>query len=321
MDYQLTLYSQFLETVTASDARRLAFNEATTHGLDIQKITFQTVDRIRNYEPDTVVSSVGVSEFDEARIKSLEWLTFHPEQICDLLWQANAFVRGFMAQSKSECIRRTFKMVPNDAINALITFYGGTRDQLPPREECTIKEYFCHQTYLAAIDGYNTWSNCFYNEKPKPPIVTHNPSGFTEKVAADHVAQTYQSDVEKWRRKLSDQTQRCRDLFYNILLFPDQGWLQEDEIDSAESSWLLRATQMANLRKIVLPEIAMLLHKVLSLAEQHQECIRLVDEVAAEGRGLYQVYSKQKLGEFLQKVAESSLALMNEKKDPWGYSN
>lgn len=305
---QVSLYSEFLQTITDSDERRNAFHEATTHGLDIQRITFETVERIRKTESDPPAD-------DEVRIKSLEWLTFHPEQICNLLWQANAFIRGFMAQSKVDAIRATFKMVPNDAIKTLITFYG-TRDQLPPREESAIKEYFCHQTYLAAIDGFNTWSDCFYNEKPKAPVITGKPSGFTEKVAQEHLEQTFRADTEKWKRKLSDQTQRCRDLFYNILLFPDQGWLQEEQIIDAT-----RSTQMDNLRKIVIPEIVMLLHKILTLSGSSQDCIKLANEVASEDRSLYQVYSKQKLGEFLSKVAESSLTLMDDKKDPWGYPN
>lgn len=308
---QTSLYSQFLETIHGTDERRLAFNEAVTHGLDIQHITYVTVDRIRDTE-----SNIS----DDTRIKSLEWLTFHHEQICDLLWQANTFIRGFMATGKTDCIRTTFKMVPNDAIKALVNFYG-SRDQLPHREQCAIKEYFCHQTYVAAIDGYNTWSDCYYNEKPKPPAASAKPTGFTEKVAQEHVEQTFKGDLEKWKKKLSDQTQRCRDLFYNILLFPDQGWLQEDVNDDGSALWTTRATQMENLRKIVIPEIVLFLHKILTLSGNSQDCIKLADELAGEERALFHAYSKQKLGEFLAKIAESSLALMDEKKDPWGYIN
>lgn len=326
-DIQLQLYSEFIETITNSEARRACFSEAIAHGLDIQRIAFHTVDKIRAYEDDSdgneTLNDRQVQTHDEAKINSLEWLSFSSDQISDLLWQANALIRTFMAQCKVECIRKTFKMVPNDAIKQLIHFYG-SKDHLPHREDCAIKEYFCHQAYLTAIDAYNYWSDCYYKHKPKAPTNTAKPVGFTEKVAMEHQEQTYRSDMEKWRQKVSDQTKRCRDFLYNILLFPDQGWLLEDpvptEIAQKEHGvWENRETQMLNLRKIVIPEVILLLYKILSLSGHHQDCIKLADDIANEERVLYKVYTKQKMGELLMKIAETSLALMNEKKDPWGY--
>lgn len=224
-----------------------------------------------------------------------------------------------MAQSKIECIRETFSLVPKDAIQTLIRFYGSS-DNLPYREESCIKEYYCHQTYLAAIDGYNSWSDCFYNQRPKlPQVHTTKPSGFTEKVAQEHQEQTYKDDVEKWKKRFDNMTNRTRDLFNNILLFPDNGWLNEelpdDFVDQPE--WINRANQLESLRKIIIPEIELLLHKILTLSEQHQESISLVNDLANEERGLYRVYSKQQMKEFLTKMSESSLALLNQKKDPF----
>ncbi|XP_063702515.1 nuclear pore complex protein Nup107 [Culicoides brevitarsis] len=324
---QLELYSSFMETLTNSEDRRVCFSEAISHGLDVQRIAFYTVDKIRDYknsgENEILNERQQIKSLDDTKIQALEWLTFNADQISDLLWQANALIRNFMAQNKIECIRKTFKMVPSDAIKQLIKFYG-SQDHLPHREDCAIKEFFCHQAYLTAIDSYNFWSDCFYKQKPKPPTQNAKPVGFTEKVAMEHQEQTFRADMEKWQQKVRDQTKRCRDFLYNILLFPDRGWLLEDpvpeEIAVKEPGiWELRETQMQNLRKIVIPEVIMLLYKILSLAGNHQDCIKLADDIANEERMLYKVYSKQKLSEFLMKIAETSLTLMNEQKDPWGY--
>lgn len=95
-------------------------------------------------------------------------------------------------------------------------------------------------------------------------------------------------------------------------------------MDSVEipdkEDWDLRAVQMDALRRLCIPEIVLLLHKVLHLSGEYRDCIRLVDELASEQRQLYELFSQHKLAEVLTKVAESSLALMNDKCDPWGYS-
>lgn len=76
---------------------------------------------------------------------------------------------------------------------------------------------------------------------------------------------------------------------------------------------------MDKIRSICIPEITLLLHKVLHLSEDYQGCVRLADEIASENRELYKVYTKHKLAELLSKLAESSLELLNKKLDPWGF--
>ena len=84
--------------------------------------------------------------------------------------------------------------------------------------------------------------------------------------------------------------------------------------------WKNRRIQMENLRKLHIPDVVSLLHKVLTLAEEHRDCLKLCDELASENHQLYKVFAKHKLAEFISKVAESSLALMNDKNDSFGYT-
>lgn len=109
-------------------------------------------------------------------------------------------------------------------------------------------------------------------------------------------------------------------------MFPDSGWLIDPEYaksidDELKDAWHNRLVQMENLRKLCIPEIIMLLHTVLHSANQFNECLKLADEIASERRQLYKVFPQYKLNELLSKLVESSLAALNAKQDPWGYSN
>lgn len=112
---------------------------------------------------------------------------------------------------------------------------------------------------------------------------------------------------------------------YNVLLFPDKGFLvdvedskqmDEEEADVCQH----RQQQLDGLRKLCIPEVVLLLHNMLHSVGNYKQCVRLADELASENRQLYKVYAKHQLVEIIAKISESSMALMNSKLDPWGYS-
>lgn len=116
----------------------------------------------------------------------------------------------------------------------------------------------------------------------------------------------------------------CRDALYNILLFPEKGWLVDPDTDKepqhiSQDLWQSRQLQIEKLRSIYIPEVVLLLHKVLHTTGDFTGCVRLADDLAADNRKLYSVYTKHKLAEVLAKLAQSSLELLNCKLDPWGY--
>lgn len=324
---QIFLYSEFIENVPES-ARRQCLDEGQAHGLDIALITKTTVERIQNLVDDVDGAKLlagELSALDKKKISSLELLTFHQDQRAELLWQANTMIRYFLAQRKIDAVKKAFVTIPSDSIQLLWQFYGG-KNNLPALVECAICEHLCHQTYIAAIDGYNDWIDYFYNKKPKAPTAVQG-RNFTEKVASEHQEQLYQQDLARWKQSLKEQTEMTKDLLYNVLLFPEKGWLVDPEdvqpefiSDNEVNMWENRKFQMDNLRKIHIPDIVLLLHKILTLSEEHQQCIRLCDELASERNQLYNVFSKHKLSELLGKIAESSLALMNQKLDSFGYT-
>lgn len=219
---QLILYSKFLQTIHNTEERKLALEEASNVGLDIQAITCYTVESIRNEQFGENVQKQKqlcshLDEVDLNIISALEWLTFYPEQRGELLWQANSMIRSFLAENKIECVRKTFKMVPQDSIQQIVVNYG-SRDMLPYKDECSIKEYLCHQTYLKAIDGYNDWTK-LYHSKPKEPQSLGPNANFTEKIAAEHKEQIFKSELERWNINLIDQTKSKLPSFFLVQNF------------------------------------------------------------------------------------------------------
>lgn len=332
---QIQLYSKYLETLHETDERKLALNEAFNVGLNVFSIAYYTVEQIRNQyvDPNEPQQLQGdCSEIDARKISALEWLTFYPQQKGDLLWQTNSMIRTFLAENKLECVRKVFEIAVPDELQQTIVYYGSV-ENMPCREKCSIKEYLCHQSYLLAIDGYNDWSRC-YHSKPKQPQVVAATANFTERIAAEHKVQAFETEIERWNLSVMEQTQITSEKLYNVLLFPDQFLIDPDSAklpntddnmsgaaaDDEDRQWENRRVQLENLRKLCIPEIVLLLQHILHATGNYKECVRLSDLLVSESRQLYAVYTKQKFGELIGKLAESSLALMNEKMDPWGYS-
>lgn len=116
-----------------------------------------------------------------------------------------------------------------------------------------------------------------------------------------------------------------RDAMFEVLTFANRGYLVDPytvhpALDEDKDALLHRAVQLEAQRKLCIPQIVLLLHHVLHSAGDFKAAVSLADDLASEQWQLYAVYSKQDYLEILGKISESSLALMNEKKDPWGYS-
>ncbi|KAH8410222.1 hypothetical protein KR009_009176 [Drosophila setifemur] len=326
---QVQLYSRFLEQVEQKRKRELALEAALQAGLDVEQITRLTVDNIRLAQAS--LGEAGeprtgeISASDMRKIMALEWLIHLPEQRGDLLWQANAMMRTYLASNKPECVRQTFRMVPGDVVQLLVNSFGST-DNLPPREECSLKEYLCYKVYLAGVDSFLEWNRLFHNkpQKPKQEPAVAGLDNFTERMASERKEQAYRSELQRWEHRLKEQAKQTMEALYNVLMFPEKGWLVDPFIakgpeNAAQLKWDHRLLQMERLRSICLPEIALFLHDVMYKSGDFAGCVRLADEISSEHRQLYKVYTKHKLAELLAKIADASLELLNSKLDPWGY--
>lgn len=344
---QIELYARYLEGVQETAQRKLALEEAFNSGLDVDVITDHAVHTIRLKQPtanaDRPLTGI-ITALDEEKINSLEWLTFNPDQSGELLWHTNALIRMFLGENNVEGVRKTLKMASQNIVPQIHANHGG-KDNLPALVECSIHEYFCHVSYVVALDSYTDWLSLFHS-KPKEPTLVNANAHFTERMASQHKEQTYLHELERWRMSLLELTQRKTQIRFDalivqlnippvlsvtktnmmhVLTFPEKGYLVDPDTaqappDDSRLAMENRFDQMAGLRKLVIPQLVLLLHNALHSAEDYKTAVSLADEIASETWQLYQVYSKHELTEILGKISESSLALMNEKMDPWGYS-
>lgn len=83
-----------------------------------------------------------------------------------------------------------------------------------------------------------------------------------------------------------------KQLLFNVLLFPDGGWLVDSKSSNDEPCTPedeLREHQLEKLRELCIPKITLLLHSVMSEMNEHDGCIQLADILASEQHQLYKV--------------------------------
>lgn len=112
----------------------------------------------------------------------------------------------------------------------------------------------------------------------------------------------------------------------NKALFPsEKGFLVDPDtinphLDDDKMHLMNRIEQLNGIRKLCIPQLILLLHNILHSSGKYKEAIQIIDDLVSETCQLYEVYSKHQLTEIIGKISESSLAALNEKLDPWGYS-
>lgn len=328
---QIALYAKFLEDIFDKTDQRNCLEWAEKADLDVQLITKTVVENICSRQPTTSLDvrthsndpqlTIDTTKFDLEKIESLDWLIFDESQRAEATKQANSLLRKFIASRKLEASKCTLQKLPSDTVYIITRNWKRITDsdELEAEAKNSVKEYLCFQAYLQALESFNDWFNHIHHAKPPEP---ERPSGqtvkFTDWVAYEHSFKQYESDLDRWQQALAAQTKHTVDRLYNVLLFPDGGWMvdQANEEITDES----RLKQMDLLRKLCLPQIAMLLQTVLHDTEQYKQCIALADVIADDKYGLYLEFNKQELRDFLSKMRESSLQMLDQNLDPFGYA-
>ncbi|KAK7130211.1 hypothetical protein R3I93_019747 [Phoxinus phoxinus] len=323
-DSAVSQYAQFLEEVTETEQRKHCLDLATQAGLDVPSITKTVVETIRERDTDefahhdlTPALDTATTVEDRQKIDVIDWLVFDPAQRAEALKQSNAIMRKFLASKKHDAAKMVFAKVPEDSMREIYRQWEeqGMDTPLPAEEENAIREHLCIRAYLEAHDAFNEWfkhMNC-------PPVKPTAPAQakFTEKVAHEMKETEYKMEYENWQGRLGALTEDVKERIYNVLLFVDGGWMVDVREEAEEDSE--RTHQMALLRRLCLPMMSFLLLTVLQRTERHQESLRLADIIASDQHRLYEVFSKEELQKFLQKMRESSLLLLDKGLDPLGY--
>ncbi|XP_067110338.1 nuclear pore complex protein Nup107 [Osmerus mordax] len=317
-------YALHLEGVADTSQRRRCLELARQAGLEVAAVTKLVVENVRERDDQEFVHhdlspalDTGTSPEDQRKIDVIDWLVFDPAQRAEALKQSNAIMRKFLASKKHEAAKQVFSKVPEDSMREI---YRQWEEQvsatpLPAEDENAIREHLCIRAYLEAHEAFNEW----FRQVSCPPQMPSLPpqATFTQKVAHEMREKDYQMEYDTWNGRLDSLTEDVKERIYNVLLFVDGGWMVDVREDCEEDPE--RVHQMALLRRLCLPLVTFLLLSVLQKTQRLQENLRLADIIASDQHRLYQVFSKEELRKFLQKMRESSLLLLDKGLDPLGY--
>ncbi|KAK5644650.1 hypothetical protein RI129_005950 [Pyrocoelia pectoralis] len=299
---QVEVYASYLERILDDEERREALSFAEDCGLDAQAIAKQVVENIRSRPHE--MSSLGnlqqkVTDIDLFKISAIDWLLISNLTKLDAIEQTNALVFSFLTLKKLDAAQLAFNKIPSNIVDEVLS-----ESELIPEIGQILKEYLSYRTYLDAEEAFNDWYKQF-KSKPFPPQSVSESAHFTERVAHEHKEAQFKVDTERWKLSTLHLATTAKGKLYNVLLFPEGGWLS-----GAKDSKFLRS--------VCIPEIAMLLYSVLNESGSREECLQLADIISCEKYGLYKVFSKGKLKEFLYQLCNTSATLLNKEKDPWG---
>lgn len=301
-EQQIELYSSFLEKIVDNTERKEALKFGEDAGLDVRMISRKVSETIINAHDDEVVSALQrhITEMDQTKISALDWVLFDPSQSAEAIVQSNFLVSYFLILGKLEAAKLAFGKIPTNAIDRAMS---GAEDEVPEFVHKAIREHLSYKTYLDAHDSFNAWFNYYHHSKPVPPPSLSDNATFPEKVAHEHKQTQYQAEFDRWKMTVQHLAKSAKTMMYNVLLFPDGGWLTG--ADNAE-----------HLRCYCIPEMFVLLYSILSELNEHVECLQLTDILVSEKYGLYKVFTKNKLDDFLQKIISETIdKLLEEKND------
>uniref|UniRef100_A0A3Q0SKN5 Nuclear pore complex protein n=1 Tax=Amphilophus citrinellus TaxID=61819 RepID=A0A3Q0SKN5_AMPCI len=312
-------YAAFLETVTQPELHPRCLQLATDAGLDVSSITKLVVETVRQRD-DTEFThhsqtlETGTTKEDQRKIDVIDWLLDNPAHRAEALKQSNAIMRKFLALQKHDAAKAVFSKVPEDSMSQIYCQWSEV-GQLPAEDENAVREHLCIRAYLEAHEAFTDWFRHSSSAPQKPAPAPE--AKFTERVANEMREKEYQASLSAWSCRLDALTEDVKERIYNVLLFVDGGWMVDNRKDSEQDSE--RNHQMAVLRSLCLPRLSFLLLSVLQSSSRHQEALRLADIISSDQHRLYQVFSKEELRRFLQKLRESSLSLLDRGLDPLGY--
>lgn len=324
---QIVLYAELMDHIYKSEYREGVVKAGLNAGIDVAAsarvaIKKAITDIQQGYgNLDLTFTQTTAVEKDKTLIQkvisSLEWLSLISNQIEEALWLSNAMIRTFIFIGNTDaalsCVVNVNRMFP-EFLSKIST------------NSAELREHLCLKAYLEALEGFATWYRHFISGQPKDVEPLASDASFSDKVLHEQRCEQVEQQKARWLNAVSHQAKHTKNLLYNVLLFPG-GWLQ-DENDSTTSQKFNedekqeRTKQLETLRRLCIPEIVILILKILQSnedIENHKEAVKLSNLIAGENRCLYKAFTKSKLMEVLERIKESSLLLIEKGRDMFGY--
>lgn len=327
VERQITLYADLMDHIHKSDYRQGVVKAGISAGVDVSASAIVAIKKaIADIQQgygnlDYTITKTTAIEKDKNLISrvisSLEWLSMISNQMEEALWLSNAMIRTFIFIGNSDaalaCVANVYNLFPGFKTNDI-------------SNSAELKEHLALKAYLEALEGFATWYRHFISGQPKDVEQLHSDASFSDKVYHEQRCAQVEQQKARWNNVVLHQSRHTKSLLYNVLVFPG-GWLQ-DESDTTTSSKFTeeenkdRLKQMENLRRLCIPEVVILILKILQSTDDvdnHKEAVKLSDMIANENRCLYKVFTKNKLMEILERIKESNLLLIEKGRDMFGY--
>lgn len=203
-----------------------------------------------------------------------------------------------------------------------------------------------------SINLYNEWFEIFHKEKPCKSISkymdsVHYERTFAEKISSDYEKKNLEDNSFRWYSKALKYCEQVKDKFMSVLKFPLGGWMCDikdlddslngsKEIEMNEENMNIefnetvnentrnvetkrRKIQMEELRKFYLPNMCFILLDMMTKMNLNKDLIRLSELIACETYNLYSLFDNQQLKILLNKIADSSIILLDSNKDYLGF--
>ncbi|XP_013193640.1 nuclear pore complex protein Nup107 [Amyelois transitella] len=324
---QIALYADLMDHIHKSEYREGVVKAGINAGIDVaasaRVAIKKAISAIQHdyWNLDMSFTQNAAIEKDKSLINkvisSLEWLGFISNQKQEALWLSNAMIRTFIFIGNTEaalsCVANVSQLFPDFVKNL-------------DSRSAELREHLALKSYLEALEGFATWHRHFISGQPKDVEALPADATFSDKVHHEQRCAQVEQQKARWKNAVLHQSRHTKNMLYNVLLFPG-GWLQ-DENDSIASNDFTdeekreRSKQLETLRRLCIPEVVILILKILQSdddVESHKEALKLSNIIAGENRRLYKVFTKAKLIEFLERIKESSLLLLEKDKDMFGY--
>ncbi|XP_050677852.1 nuclear pore complex protein Nup107 [Leptidea sinapis] len=324
---QTLVFAEFMEKIHKSCYREGIVKAGLTAGIDVAESARLTIKRAitdttqsyGNFDMNMTQTTAVEKEKDVVGklISSLEWLSLLPNQIVEGLWLSNAMIRTFIFMGNTDAAIACLSSMKNlfsDFMNSVA------------KNSAELREHLCLKAYLDALDGFATWCRHYISGQPRDVEPLQPDASFADKVHHEQKCAQVEQQKARWKNATLHLSRNTKSLLYNVLKFPG-GWLL-DENDSTSSKYFSeddredRLKQMDTLRRLCIPEAVNLILKILQSndnVDSHKEAVQLSNLIAAENRGLYKVFTKNKIQDLLERIKESCLVLMEKDRDMFGY--
>lgn len=246
-----------------------------------------------------------------------------PSMRSELLIQANSLMRGYLLRRQIEAVKLTFQIIPADTVSVLTDHWEsrtGLTD-LPPEVESAVREYLCVKTYIDALDAFQEWFTRFHHSKPKKAEIGQQHRGaastqlsFTENLLKEQHQKQHQAEILRWQAAVDSLTQTAIDKLYNVLLFPDGGWMNDSV--SYEDENTPRKQQQHLLRQTCIPHAALLLCNILTSTHRYSQCLELANVVASEQQSLFKVCSAEQLAQLIKHLRQAYVHVLDSGESP-----